>query len=178
MAGAALNPDLPWSNPVRLDEIGRGLTRRLVADEAVRKRIAEELELVELPALEAYVEVAPAFEGGKVDGRLIARVVQTCGVTLEPFETPIEASFQVRFTTRPPEPVDTDDAELGLPDLDAPDYVESGVIDLAGLVVEHLSLELDPHPRKPDAVFEPPQEEREPSPFSVLAQLKPRDSGA
>jgi len=175
MAGPALSPELPWSVPVRLDEIGRGLSRRLVADEPTRERIVRALELTGLNRLEAYVEVTPGFEGGRVNGRMTAEVVQTCGVTLEPFETPIETDFEVRFTTRPPEPVDADDAELGLSDLDTPDYVESGVIDLAGLVVEHLSLEIDPYPRKPGVVFEPPEEEQEPSPFAVLAQLKPRD---
>ena len=42
-----------------------------------------------------------------------------------------------------------------------------------GHVIEHLALEIDPFPRKPDAVFEPPATEEETSPFAVLKGLKP-----
>ncbi len=59
---------------------------------------------------------------------------------------------------------------------DPADVLEGDQIDLAAYVVEHLALEIDPYPRKPDAVFEPPAAEPETSPFAVLLQLKPRDS--
>jgi len=54
--------------------------------------------------------------------------------------------------------------------------LENDSIDLAAYVVEHLSLELDPFPRKPGAVFEPPAEEGSASPFAVLRKLKGDDS--
>jgi hypothetical protein len=40
-------------------------------------------------------------------------------------------------------------------------------------LVEHLALDLDPFPRKPGAVFEPPPPEGPESPFAVLRVLKP-----
>jgi uncharacterized metal-binding protein YceD (DUF177 family) len=59
--------------------------------------------------------------------------------------------------------------------VDPPDLIEDGIIDLGGYVVEHLALELDPFPRKPGAEFTPPETDPEPSPFAVLARLKPDD---
>jgi uncharacterized metal-binding protein YceD (DUF177 family) len=157
---------------VRLDEISREAHRRLTADEPTRARIAELLDLVALNSLEAEVEVRPIRKGGEVHGRLKAEVVQTCGVTLEPFETRIQAEFTAQFTTEANERKSAHDEEFSLEDLDEPDLIENGVVDLGGYVVEHLALEIDPFPRKPDAVFEAAQEEGEPSPFAALAKLK------
>jgi uncharacterized metal-binding protein YceD (DUF177 family) len=162
---------VPWSAPVRLEDLGRGLERRLVADEAARTRIARVLGLEGLKVLEAEVEVRPGFEGGVVSGRIHAEVVYLCGVSLDPFESAIDADFEARFSTRAPEPTPAGE-ELGLAHLDTPDFVAEGVIDLGAYVVEHLALEIDPFPRKPGAVFEPPDVEAEPSPFAELAKLK------
>jgi hypothetical protein len=50
-------------------------------------------------------------------------------------------------------------------------------VDLGALATEFLLLGLDPYPRKPGAVFEPPRDNRpEPGPFAGLAGLiKDRD---
>jgi len=164
-------PAEPWSVPVRVDDIGKGVSRRLVADETVRARIAKVLELEALNRLEAEVEIKPRFEGGAVVGKLNAEVVQICGVSLEPFATEIDSDFEAPFTTRPDEAAESSE-ELGLADLDRPDVIENGVVDLGHYVIEALALELDPFPRKPGAVFEPPQDAAEPSPFAALAALK------
>ena len=55
---------------------------------------------------------------------------------------------------------------------DPPDVLESDVIDLAGYVIEHLALEIDPFPRAPDAEFSPPETTRKSSPFAKLAEWK------
>ena len=49
---------------------------------------------------------------------------------------------------------------------------ESDAIDLAGYVVEHLALEIDPFPRKPGVEFVLPAQPPESSPFDVLRALK------
>ena len=162
-----------WSVPLRLDQIGRGVTRRLVASEQERARIARDLDLAALDRLEAEVDVSPAPVGWRLQGKLSAHVVQTCGVTLEPLPADIEARFSVDIVeTLVDEPESGPDRELGLDSWDPPDVAEGGVIDLGGYVVEHLALELDPFPRKPGVAFEPPAAEAEPSPFAVLAKLR------
>jgi len=167
----------PWSVPLRLDEAARGpAVRRLAPDEAARKRIAESLGLAGLPAFEGEARVAPWRDGVEVEGRWTARVVYTCGITLEPFEQALEGEFAVRAV--PPdsplavEPESGPEEELSLEAEDPPDVVQDGTIDLGAYLVEHLALELDPFPRKPGAVFEPPPAEAPESPFAVLRSLK------
>ena len=163
-----------WSERVRLDQIGHGLTRQLTASDIERAGIAETLELAALDRLEAEVQLKPSGPGWRMTGRLTADVVQTCGVTLEPLPSHIEADFSVDLAdagkVEPQARVIEADPEAP----DGPDLIEDGGVDLAAYVVEHLALEIDPWPRKPGAVFEPPEGPAEPSPFDVLRELKPK----
>jgi hypothetical protein len=169
----------PWSEMLGLHELAHGPVRRvLVAPEAARKRIAREFNLDDLASLEAEVEVAPWLDGAEVRGRWHAAILQTCGVTLEPLPSEPEGEFHVRVLpagspNAPAEPVG--EVAVDLEDEDPPDVLEDDSIDLAAYVVEHLGLEIDPFPRKPGAVFTPPEEPAELSPFSVLRRLKPKD---
>lgn len=163
-----------WSDRVRLDQIGQGLSRRLVAADGERAAIAAALDLASLDRLAADVEVKPSGVGWRLSGRLVADVVQTCGVTLEPLPSHIEADFSVDLvesSSVEPQPREFE-ADLETPD--GPDVIDDGGVDLAAYVIEHLALEIDPWPRKPGAVFEAPEGPVEPSPFDVLRELKPK----
>ena len=52
------------------------------------------------------------------------------------------------------------------------DVLASDEMDPTAYVIEHLTLALDPFPRKPDAEFEPPPTEAPESPFAALKALK------
>ncbi len=171
-----------WPASVRLGEVARSTeahpsSRHLTADEAARRQIAKALDLVQLDRLEADLDLSGWFDGVRIDGRWRADIVQTCGVTLEDFATALSGEFTVRAVPEgsrhaaPPEP----EIEIDIDADDPPDILETDEIDLGGYVIEHLALEIDPFPRKPGAVFEPPAAEPEASPFAVLLKLK--DSG-
>lgn len=164
----------PWSVPVRLADIGTGYSDRIEADDAVKVRVARALAVPEIKRLAAHMRLEPTPDGAVLKGRVRSELVQVCGVTLEPFPVDVDAHFEVRLTTVPPREIDVEETEFGLADLDAPDYLPDGIADLGAYAVEHLALELDPFPRKPGAVFEQPEQAAEPSPFSVLADLKPK----
>lgn len=168
-----MNEDLPWSDRIRLDQIGNGLRRSLEADDAARGRIAKALDLESLGRLVSTVEVKPQGRGWRLMGSLEASVVQLCGVTLEPLPAEVRNDFSVDLIEAAYAPKTSSESEEEIVDPDGPDVVEDGGIDLAVYVVEHLFLALDPYPRKPGAVFEPPAAETEPSPFDVLKSLKP-----
>ena len=177
-------PDSSWPVTVRLDEAARGrpdapFRRRLELDAATRNMIAESLDLVSLERLEADLVARGWFDGAVIDCRWSAEVVQICGVELEPFPTALNGEFLVRVVPQGSLHAPDPDEELTI-DLEAddpPDVLEDDVIDLGAYVVEHLALEIDPFPRKPDAVFEPPEAPAELSPFAVLRGLKP-DGGS
>ncbi len=150
-------------------------------------RIAKALDLVDLERLQAEVRLTPWVDGAQIAGRWRAQVVQTCGVSLEPFETALEGELDVRCVPpdsriiAAPETSRHDDEIVIDPDADdPPDVLEGSVIDLGAYVTEHLALQLDPFPRKPGVAFEPPPVETPVSPFAVLAKLKPPtvDEGA
>lgn len=167
----------PWSKPVRLSEVGRGpQSFTLAADADARQRIAASLDLVELSELSSEVQLTPWKDGVVLSASWRARVVQTCGVTLDPIEASPHGQFEVRAVPSG-SPLASGEAgalELDLEAPDPPDVLEEDRIDPAAYIVEHLALELDPFPRKPGAVFEPPATEPEPSPFAALLALKPR----
>ncbi|AYV48774.1 DNA-binding protein [Caulobacter flavus] len=166
----------PWPSTVTLARVDRGgVDLKLAPDETVLKAIAKQLGLVSLHELKADVYLRSWMDGAEVSGVLRARVVQTCGVTSEDFETPIDARFSLRVLPADSEHAPQDEGgELGLdPDGDdPPDVLEGETIDVSGYVIEHLALELDPFPRKPGAVFVQPPEPVELSPFAALKGLK------
>ena len=164
---------LPFSEIIRLNEIGTGLSRHLRPDGETRMKIARSLDLASLDAFEAEVKVAPARTGWTLSGRITADAVQTCGLTLEPLPVKLDERFEIALVEAE-EPVEGDELEVTLDD-DAPDVVEDGRIDLGVYAVEQLALNLDPFPRKPGAEFVQPEEPAEVSPFAVLKAFRAPD---
>lgn len=170
--------DEPWSIPVRLSDIARQpLTRTLEPDEGTRAAIARDLDLEALPAFSAQVKLSPWEDGAEMEGRWTAKVTYRCGITLEPFDDDLQGSFVVRAVPHdsplaaPPETA-SDEVDIDPAADDPPDVLDTDTFDLGAYLVEHLALELEPFPRKPGAVFEPPVFAEPESPFAVLKALK------
>ncbi len=180
MAEGVINP---WPYSVTLGRMGRsGLDLRFEPDEAARRDIAKTLNLVSLESLDAEIFLRPWLDGAEVSGLIRARVTQLCSVSAEDFEEPVEARFSVRVLPAKSEnssPDENGDLALDPDGDDPPDVLESETIDVSGYIIEHLALELDPFPRKPGAVFEPPPEPVDLSPFAALKAMKtdPKPSG-
>lgn len=160
----------PFSDPVRINQIGSGITRELVPDEATRERIRRALDLAALDEFTAELTLAPAREGWRLTGHVRAEAVQTCGLSLEPLPVSIDRAFAIDLA----ETVEREDDEVEITlDDNAPDEIEDGIVDLGIYAVEQLALSLDPFPRKAGAVFVQPEEPAEVSPFAVLRKLHP-----
>jgi hypothetical protein len=163
-----------WLVPVTVDEIPEEGGQRfdLVADAPTRAAVARIAGLRDLPRLEANVEVTRYGAGGlRVAGRILATVGQTCVVTLEPLTNEIDEEVAVAFAPQ----VARQAGETGSAKeaADATEPLIDRTIDLGFLATEFLILGLNPHPRKPDAVFQPPQDATaEEGPFAALAALK------
>lgn len=167
-------PDLPYSEIVRLHQVGGGVKRTLEPDAAARARIARSLDLASLDAFVAEMQLAPSPGGWRLSGRVKASLAQTCGITLEPLPVEIDAPFTVNLA----EAVDEESDEIVITmDDESPDLIEEGQVDLGQYAVEQLALRLDPFPRKPGAEFVQPPEPAEISPFAVLKQLRPTGEG-
>jgi uncharacterized metal-binding protein YceD (DUF177 family) len=174
-------PD-PWRVPITVTQIPEsGLHRDIEADTSVREAMAEVAGLREVLVARASLDVTPK-SGGRfhVGGHVRARVGQTCVVTLDPIENEINEEIDLVFA--PPEQIPSlsdlvDEAvEPGEDIPDPPEPIVNGVIDLGRLVTDALFLAVDPYPRRPDAVFEPPEIPKDPGdhPFAGLKVLQTR----
>lgn len=168
-----------FSRHVRVDQIpAAGITLELSAKPAELAALAERFGLQSIDALRATV-ILKAIAGGalvRVDGKFFAQVVQTCVVTLDPVPALVEEAFSLTFGAAEPDEPGIE-IELSLEEEDPPDPIVDGMIDVGEAVAEHVALALNPFPRKPGTAFEsndpePVEEEKRPSPFAVLAQLR------
>jgi uncharacterized protein DUF177 involved in 23S rRNA accumulation len=170
----------PWSAPVTVAQIpDTGLHRDIEADPAAREAMAALAGLREILSANASLDVTPKG-GGRfhVAGQVRARIGQTCIVTLDPIENDIDEDVDLIFA--PPEQIPEmadlvdvaaeSDAEIP----DPPEPILNGVIDLGRVATDALFLGIDPYPRKPDAVFEPPVVPVDPQdhPFAALKALR------
>jgi hypothetical protein len=175
-----------------------GLSVSVTTTPDQRATIANMLGLPSVESLDGTFTLTPAKKGMvKVQGTVIASVHQTCVVTLDAFETAIKEQVDLEFipaddkipnaksstkkpdsktkeTNKPaPEP---DKQEQDIEDIDPPDLIVDGHIDLGAVTVEFLALALDPFPRKPGAEFNfsDPTDEKE-NPFAKLIKLVPKE---
>lgn len=163
---------------------------------AERNQIAAWLAIESLESFRASVTLTRAALGRYLyRGHFDADVVQACVVTLEPVPSHLSGDFERAYEVVAPVPSkrrhvrqrsikEGDKAEppppvIALPDLDAdaPETIDSPVVDVAAPVLEELSLALDPYPRKPGVSYVPPEEDAsaaKDNPFAVLKNLKSR----
>jgi uncharacterized metal-binding protein YceD (DUF177 family) len=170
----------PWSVPVAVAQIpDTGLHREIEAGPATRAAMAEVADLREILSASASLDVTPKG-GGRfhVAGHVRARVGQTCVVTLDPIENDIDEEVDLIFA--PPEQIpelsdlvdEAAESDVEIPD--PPEPIVNGMIDLGRVATDALFLGIDPYPRRPDAVFEPPvvADDPEDHPFAALKALQ------
>ena len=166
-----------FSRLIQVDRISpEGASEHIVATEQEREALAARFGLLAVHALSAHMQLEPWRRGGiKVAGRFDATVLQTCVVTLEPFEEVLQEDITRYFAGQnAPGPAAVTHSVESL-EQDEPDVISGGSIDLGELVAESLGLALDPYPRKPGAEFSRGAHEDNnlsPSPFAALEPLK------
>jgi hypothetical protein len=180
MTGHATDSSNPWSVAVVVAQIpDTGLSRDIDTNPSQRKALAELGGLREVMSANASLDLALLREGRvHVTGRVRARIGQTCVVSLDPIENEIDEAIDLVFA--PPEQIpaladlveDAAESDVEIPD--PPEPIVNGTIDLGRLATDALLLGIDPYPRKPDVVFEPPVIPNDPEdhPFAALKALK------
>jgi hypothetical protein len=186
-SGAA-SPAPPISRKFRVDELKDGEEGLIEATEAERASIAELLDLIDLSKLSLSYRFQQ-LGGGRLTlcGELAARATQTCVVSMEPVPASLNLPVQVEFW--PAALIRKDwDAKADVThhaELDWPEPIEDGVVDLGLILYETLATGLDPYPRAEGAAFHWAEVEAQESgqgaakvqgPFAALARLKTRKS--
>lgn len=164
----------PWQVPVAVEDVAEtGAHFDLAADAQVRAAVARTAGLRDLPRLEANFDVTRRGAGLRVAGRVSATVGQLCVVTLEPLVTEVEEAIDLLFVPQPT--AEREDGEVGTrgESADETEPLIGGLVDLGALAIEFLILGLDPYPRKPGVVFQPPPAAKpDETPFAALASLR------
>ena len=162
-----MTPEL--HRPVALDRIGpKGQEIVVEANLAECAALAERMGLPAIGSLTCRFHLTRDDETVLAHGHLVARVVQTCVISLEDFEATVEERFRVRFVPSGTEAEDDD------PDSDDEIPYEGTQIDLGEAAAEQLGLALDPYPRMPGAELPDTEDDASLSPFTALSALNPK----
>jgi len=149
-----------------------------------REALARRFGLVAVASLAAEAELRRSGEAVTAQGRLRARVIQSCVASAEPVEAEVDEDFRVDFRPSPADVRPEEEVELGEGELDITFY-DGEAIDLGEAAAQTLLLGLDPYPRSPAAeaalkaagVKSEEEARIESSPFAALAGLKGKLEG-
>jgi Large ribosomal RNA subunit accumulation protein YceD len=108
-----------------------------------------------------------------------AAVGQDCVVTLEPLDNEIDEPIDLIFAPAGGADAHGAAGAAGEGGNDAtPEPLVGEMVDLGAIATEFLLLAIDPYPRKPEAVFQPPSDAGDAAhPFAALAALKKGHGG-
>jgi uncharacterized metal-binding protein YceD (DUF177 family) len=136
------------------------------ADESERRAIARRLNIQGLSRLSGAVRATPFKGGVAIRLTLDAIAERQCVVSLEPMPETISDTIDMRF--------DRAFQDDGLEESDVlVEPLEGDAVDLGELLVQQLSLSLDPYPRKPgaDSLMEKYRSAASRSPFATLKDM-------
>ena len=174
--------DVEFSRPIQVDHLGTVEKEfRLQANPSECQALAQRFDILAVKQLTATVCLTRLDNKYiRLQGHFEADVVQSCVVTLQPVPSHLAEDFELLYA--PDVPSETGEVIVDLDQMDPPEMIISGTIDIGEAAAEHLALVLNPFPRLPGAVFrlsEEIEEEEEPadedpvfSPFAALAALK------
>ncbi|MCB2112717.1 MAG: DUF177 domain-containing protein [Parvularculaceae bacterium] len=142
------------------------------ANEEQRAAIAARLGAPSITRLRGVFRVQPTRGGAEIDLKLSAAVMRHCVVSLEEMIETVEEEIPMVFDRRFIELDDEGDNED-----EWREPLEGDEIDLGELLVQHLSLALDPYPRLEGAESLLPEYRTATlsSPFAALKDLKKTD---
>lgn len=164
------------------------VTLNFDVDEAARSEFAARFDLMELKLFKGEATATrekgssgSAAPGVAVRVRFKAKLVQRCGVTLEPVHDVLSESFQVRFVTGAADEVDLDPESEE--DIEA---LEGEEINIGEIIAQYLGTAINPYPRKKGTqatdmafargnVTTEEQAREKTNPFSLLKKLRDRD---
>ena len=168
-------PPPEFSFTINLDGAAKnGKKYSLSANEAERAQIAKRLGVLAVVSFKGEASVRASSAKIEVDGMLEAELTRECTVSLEAMQEHLCENFSITFL-RGSDSVRNhqDDADEEAPDLDSPEIHEGETFDLGELLVQQLSLAMNPFPRKEGAVNLAEQfgTDKEASPFAALQEL-------
>ncbi len=125
-------------------------TVTITANEAERAALATRFGIPAVERLDATLDVTADGEAIRVEGTVVAAIVQMCAVASEAFDTAIEESLSLRFVPERTAQLKEEEYELSEDELDDIAYT-GDTIDLGEAVAQTLGLAIDPYATSPAA---------------------------
>ncbi len=165
-----------FSFPLKIDELGQGeQTYNLRADKDQLEWLTKILQVPAVNSFQADMKLHFQKKKGKLDitGCVKANLGLISVISLEEFNKDYTANFSVIYDTNAKyDDIYQDDEDINL---DIPDIVIKGKINLGDIAIEQLALVIEDHPRKEGEIFDSVIEDDTAlsnNPFAVLAKLK------
>lgn len=165
-----------FSYPLQIDELGTGEQNyKLRADNEQLLTLAEILQVPAVNSFEANIKLKFQKKSGilNVYGSVKANLNLISVISLELFAKDYAADFKLTYDTNASyEDIYSEDDDINL---DVPDIVYDGKIDLGDIAIEQIALVMEDHPRKDGETFDAVIQTKEPvksNPFAALAKLK------
>lgn len=166
-----------FAHRLSLAQLRDGQRIDLVADDAERGTVADQLGLLSLDRFDAHVALARAGEDVRAEGRIRAVLEQACVATGDPVPARIDEAFTLIFRPEPSDIRPDEEIELSEDECDVV-FHDGQAIDLGAALTDTLALSLDPYPRsaQADATLKAAGvlSEEQAGPFAALARLKER----
>lgn len=145
-----------FSRPVDVTSLGaKGRHFKFQATEVEKRALARRYSVLSVGDLDAECKIAPARKGSfKLDATFRASVVQACGISLDSVEDKISGKFTLvlQYSSRQ---TGKETTEIDFsPDEEDTELLQSNLFDVGEMIAQHLSLEIDPYPRKQDVTGE------------------------
>lgn len=145
------HPSTPeFSREISLSELPRGgKSYRLQTDDDVRAVLARRLRIPAVLSFEGEMHVKASRRTIRTTGRLSASLTRECVVSLEDCNEILAEDFDLELLRGEPK----DDAGADVEgDIDVlREYHNGETLDVGEILVQQLSLAMDPYPRKPGA---------------------------
>lgn len=178
----------PLHHMFSVDRLGATpISLTIQADAAANKALAAYLSVNAVENVQAELTLRRWRKHGvSLEGHAGATIVQECVVTLEPLNTVIREEIKVRFLPAAHlQPAEDGGKEIIIDPMaeDPPEAFDGRTIDLGALIVEHLSLGIDPYPRVAGAALPGvadqagPETGARPNPFQILERLRKNTEG-
>ena len=138
-----------------LPKTGFELKLKATGDEL--KLLAEQMNVEHVASFTAELLIKQWRRGGAhIEGKYSTTLTQQCVISLDSFVTSVEKEIDQKFfsTTKIPDLGDKKEIEMLDNDMDPPEALVDGKLDILDYLVEVILLELDPYPKKPDSRLE------------------------
>ncbi len=146
-----------FSRPVDLNNIpAKGRHLKFQATDEETSALVQRYAVQGLDGLIAECDIIPARKGEfKLKAIFKANILQACGISLDPVSEAITGEFTLALR-QPPRQFTGQKQQEG-PEIDFDfeeedfEILKSNMIDVGEMIAQHLSLEINPYPRSPDA---------------------------